>query len=108
MSSWYTEDMSELHIKLPTNVDTIVDSCLDFVGRTGAKNKDLIFCMSESALYKLRGFRLANSEYLSCVINGNWYVAGIRVHFFTLSEEGDDIVLTTKKAAIKKLLGYWK
>lgn len=106
MTPWYTEDMSELHISLPTDVDTIIDSCLDFMKRTGAKNKDLIFCMSESVLYQLGGFRLANGEYLSCVINENWYIAGIRVYFFTLSEECDDIVLTTKDAAVKKLLGY--
>lgn len=106
MTPWYTEDMSELHISLSTDVNTIIDSCLDFMERTKTKSKDLIFCMSESVLYQLRGFRLANGEYLSCVINGNWYVAGIRVHFFTLSEKCDDIMLTTKKAAVKKLLGY--
>ena len=106
MTPWYTEDMSELHISLPTDVDTITDLCLDFMERTETKSKDLIFCMSENTLYQLRSFRLANGEYLSCVINENWYVAGIRVHFFTLTEEGDDIVLTTKKAAVKKLLGY--
>lgn len=106
MPSWYTEDMSELHISLPTNVNTIIDSCLDFMERAKTKSKDLIFCMSESVLYQLRGFRLANGEYLSCVINENWYIAGIRVYFFTLSEECNDIVLTTKDAVIKKLFEY--
>lgn len=98
--------MSALHIKMPTDVNTIVDSCLDFMERTETKSKDLIFYMSENILYQLRGFKLANGEYLSCVINENWYIAGIRVYFFTPIEEGDDIVLTTKNAATKKLLGY--
>lgn len=95
MSSWYTENMSELHIKLPTSVDTIIDSYLDFATRTGTKENDIIFCMSEFVFSRLMGLRLANGEYLLNMINEKWYLAGMRVYF---DSSLDDIVITKNKS----------
>jgi hypothetical protein len=92
MSSWYTEDMGALHIKMPTNADIIVNSFYDFIDRVG-KNKDVAFIMSRKTFVQIRKFTLANGDYLWNIFENQPYFIDVPVYFANYLE---DIVLTTR------------
>lgn len=91
MSSWYTDDMSALHIKMPTNVDNLLDSYYDFIKRVG-KNKDIAFLMSKETFMRVRSFKTWDGEYLWNVSYEQPCLVGEPIYFDNLM---DDIILTT-------------